>query len=117
MGADLADMSVLMSKLKKRICLLLVLDIYSKHPWVILLEDKKGIIITVFQKVLNKSGWKPNKILADKGSEFCNISMNSWLQNNDIEMYSTHNKGASEPRRAKSINIRFQYQKMCILIN
>ena len=43
--------------------------------------------------------------------------MNSWLQNNDIEMYSTHNKGASESRRIKSINIRFQYQKMCILIN
>ena len=49
-------MSVLMSRLKKRICLLLVLDIYSKHLWVIPLEDKKGIIITVFQKVLNKSG-------------------------------------------------------------
>ena len=31
----------------------------------------------------------------DKGSEFYNRSMKSWLENNDIEMYSTHNKGKS----------------------
>ena len=31
----------------------------------------------------------------DKGSEFYNRSMKSWFQDNDIEMYSTHNKGKS----------------------
>ena len=31
----------------------------------------------------------------DKGSEFYNRSMESWLKKNDIEMYSTHNKGKS----------------------
>ena len=34
-----------------------------------------------------------NQIWVDNGSEFCNRSMESWLQNNDIEMYSTHNEG------------------------
>ena len=29
----------------------------------------------------------------DKGSEFYNRSMKSWLQDKDIEMYSTHNEG------------------------
>ena len=29
--------------------------------------------------MLDKSRRKPNKILADKGSEFYNISMKSWL--------------------------------------
>ena len=29
----------------------------------------------------------------DKGSEFHNSSMKPWLENNDIEMYSTHNEG------------------------
>ena len=35
---------------------------------------------------------KPNKIWLDKGSEFYNRSMKYWLQDNDIEMYSAHNK-------------------------
>ena len=31
----------------------------------------------------------------DKGSEFYNRSMKSWLEKNNIEMYSTHNEGKS----------------------
>ena len=38
---------------------------------------------------------KSNKIWVDKGSEFCNLSMKSWLEKNDIEMYSTHNERKS----------------------
>ena len=76
--------------------LLCVIDIYSKYAWVVLLKDKKGITITnAFQQILNESNCKPNEIWVDKGSEFYNRSMRSWLQNNDIEMYSTHNKGKS----------------------
>ena len=33
------------------------------------------------------------KIWVDKDSEFYNRSMKSWIQDNDIEMYSTHNEG------------------------
>ena len=40
-----------------------------------------------------ESGQKPNKIWVDKGSEFNNRSMKSWLQDNDIEMYSTQSEG------------------------
>ena len=38
---------------------------------------------------------KPNKIWVDEGSEFYNRLMKSWLEKNDIEMYSTHNEGKS----------------------
>ena len=38
---------------------------------------------------------KPNKIWADKGSEFCNTHFKKWLKDNNIEMYSTHNEGKS----------------------
>ena len=38
---------------------------------------------------------KPNKMWGDKGSEFYNRSMKLFLQNNDIETYSTHNEGKS----------------------
>ena len=55
------------------------------------LKDKKGSTITnAFQKVLDNSNRKPNKIQVDKGSKFYNKSMKSWLEKNDIETYSTH---------------------------
>ena len=57
---------------------------------------KKGItIVNAFQKVLNKSDHKPNKISVDRGSEFHNSSIKKWLQDNDIEMHSVHNEGKS----------------------
>ena len=69
-----------------------VIGIYSKYPWVIPLKNKTGITITnAFQKALDESRCKPNTIWVSKGSEFYNGSMKSWLQDNDIEMYSTHN--------------------------
>ena len=59
-------------------------------------ESKRGTTITnAFQKILNESNLKLNTIRVDKGSEFYNRSMKSFLQNNNIEMYSTHNEGKS----------------------
>ena len=76
--------------------LLCVIDIYSKYAWVVPLKDKKGVsIVNAFQSILKKSNRKPNKTWVDKGSEFYNLSMKSWLEKNDIEMYSTHNEGKS----------------------
>ena len=43
--------------------------------------------------MLHESGCKPNKTLVHKGSKFYNRSMKSRLQNNNIDMYSTQNKG------------------------
>ena len=77
-GADLADMQ-LISKFNERIRFLLCLiDIFGKNAWVIPLKDTKGVtIVNTFQKVLDKSDRKPNKILIDKGSEFYNSSFKS----------------------------------------
>ena len=76
--------------------LLCVIDIYSKYAWVIDLKDKKGITITnAFQKILEESNCKPNRIWVDKGSDFYNRSKKSWLEKNDIEMYSACNEGKS----------------------
>ena len=56
-------------------------------------EHKKGNTISnAFQKFLNESKRKPNKIWVDKCSEFYNRSMKPWLEKNDIGMYSTHMK-------------------------
>ena len=76
--------------------LLCLTDVYSKCEWPVRLIDKKGIAITnAFQKILNESKRKPNKIWLDKGSEFYNRSMKSFLQNNDTEMYLMYNEGKS----------------------
>ena len=38
---------------------------------------------------------KPNKIWVDKGTEYYNRSIKSWLEKNDVEMFSIHNEGKS----------------------
>ena len=74
-GADSTDMQ-LISKLNKRFRFLLcVIDICSKYAWDVPLKDKKGVsIVNEFQKILNDSARKSNKIWVDKGSEFYNNS-------------------------------------------
>ena len=93
---DLTNMQ-LITKFNKGIRILLcVIDVYSKYMWVASLKDKKGVaIVDAFQKILNDSKRKPNEIWLNKGSEFYNESMKSWLEKNDTEMYSTHNEGKS----------------------
>ena len=87
----------LISKYNKGIRFLLgVIDIFSKYAWIIPLKDKKGITITnAFKKILDESNRKPNKIWVDKSNEFYNESIKSSLQNNNIEMHSSHNEEKS----------------------
>ena len=87
----------LISKFKKGFRLpLCVIDISSKYASVAPLNDKNGvIIINAFQKILDESGRKPNNVWVDKGSKFYNKSMKSWLQDNDIDIYSTYNERKS----------------------
>ena len=67
-----------------------------KYAWVVPLKDKNDMTITkAFQNILGESNRKPNKIWVDKGSKSYNRSMKSWLQDNDIELYSTHNERKS----------------------
>ena len=81
MGADLADMQLISKSNKVIKFLLSVIDIFSKYAWVFSLKDKKGeTIVNAFQKVLDKPKRKPNRIWVDKGSEFYNRSMESWLE-------------------------------------
>ena len=78
-----------------------LIDIFSTYAWVVSLKDKIGVtIFNAFKKVLDDSmelhsKRKPNKIWVDKGSDPYNRSMKSWLEENDIEMYSARNDGKS----------------------
>ena len=71
----MADMLLIMKFNKSFRFLLCVIDIFSKYTWVVSLKDKKDIsIVNAFQKILDDSAGKPNKIWVDKGSEFYNSS-------------------------------------------
>ena len=103
-GADLADMQ-LISKFNKGF-LSCVIDIFIKYAWVVPLKDKKGVsTANAFQKNLDDSKRKPNKIWVDKGGECYNNSFKKWLQDTDIAMCSTHNevKSVDAERFTKTI--------------
>ena len=93
---------------------LCVFDIFSKYAWVVPLKDKKGVsIVDAFQKILDKSGCKPNKIWVDKGREFYNNSFKKWLKDNDFEIFSINNKGKSvvAERFIRTLNTKI-YKRM-----
>ena len=95
-GVDLADMQSLSRKNKGIKYLLCAIDLLSKYAFAIPLEDKKGIsIVNAFDKIIEQSNRKPNKIWVDQGGEFYNNVFKKWLSDNDIIMYSTCNEGKS----------------------
>ena len=95
-ATNLADMHLLSTFNKGFRFLICVIDIYSKYAWIIPLKDKNGIRITnAFQLFFDETNCKSNKIWVDKGSEFYNRSMKSFLPNDSIEMDSAHNEGKS----------------------
>ena len=99
-----------MSKFNKGFRFLLcVIDIYSKYAWVIPLNDEVTTITNASQNILSESNRKPNKIWVAKGTDFNNRSMKSFLQNNDIEIYLTHNerKSVVTERFIRTLKIKF----------
>ena len=115
-SANLVDMQ-LISKLNKGFYLY-VIDIFSKYASIAPLKDKKGVsIVGAFQKVLDKSARKPNKIWVDKGSEFYNNSFQKWLEDNDIEMYWITNKGKSAVAKRFIRTLKTKIHKYTTLIS
>ena len=96
LGVDLVDMQS-MSKYDKGIkYLLCAIDLSSKYAWVVPLKDKRRIgIVNAFQKLLDSSNRKLNKIWVDQSGEFYNKLFKRFLKINSIEMYSTYNEGKS----------------------
>ena len=95
-SVDLVDMT-LISKFDKGIkYLMCIIDLFSKYSWVAPLKNKKSkSIVEGFEKILDSSDRTPNKIWVDHGSEFYNNKFKSFLKENDIKIYSTHNEGKS----------------------
>ena len=77
---------------------------------VISLENKKGLttISNAFQKILDESNRKPNKIWVDECNEFYNRSMKSFLQNNiGINSICNEGKSVAAKRFIRTLRIKF----------
>ena len=62
--------------------------------------------------------------MVHEGNEFYNTLMKSWIEKNNIEMYSMHNEGKSiiaetfiKTLKNKMYEYMTSISKMCILIN
>ena len=73
-----------------------VIDVFSKYAWSIPMKNKTGLTtLEAFKKIVKESGRIPNHIWVDKGKEFYNKDVNSWLKENNIVMYSTYSEHKS----------------------
>ena len=90
----------------------------------LLWNTERGVsIVNLFQKTLDNSQRKRNKIRVDKGSEFRNCQFKKRLKDTNIEMYSTYNEGkflvaerSIKTLKTGFLNIWQLYQKMFILM-
>ena len=73
-----------------------MIDVFTKYARVKRLTEKeRKPVLNVFIKVVNKSNRKPNKLWADQRKEFYNRFLQKWLDDKDLLMYSSYNKGKS----------------------
>ena len=124
-GVDLADMQ-LVSKYNKGIRFwLCAIDLFSKYAPFTPIKDKKGVVLAnAFQKILDNSKGKPNKIWTGQGSELYNCQYKKLLKDNNIEMYSTYNERKSVVierfirtlKKTKFMSTWQLFQKMFILM-
>ena len=73
----------------------LLIFLVNMHKFIPLKDKKRTTITNAFQNILDESNCKPNKIWVKKGSDFYIRPIKSFLQNDNIEMYSTHNERKS----------------------
>jgi hypothetical protein len=73
-----------------------VIDVFSKYAWSIPMKNKTGLTtLEAFRKIVKESDRICKHLWVDKGKEFYNKDVNSWLKENNIIMYSTYSEHKS----------------------
>lgn len=105
--ADLLFLPELSNYNDRKPCMLVCIDVISRHAWGESMRDKTGpSTAKAFEKILIRSSpRKPQRLHTDKGSEFYNKHFKEVLRNHDIELYSTESdkKAAIAERCIKEI--------------
>ena len=90
--ADLVDVSSLALHNGGPKCLLTCIDVFSKFAWAVPLKDKKGSSLVAALELILKSGRTPHRLQTDKGTEFTNRLVQSFLKKHDIYFFTTFNE-------------------------
>jgi transposase InsO family protein len=91
--ADLCDMSSRSKDNDGYTFLLTVIDCFSKFAWVEPLMNKTGReILDALKRILQRSGRKPQRLQTDKGTEFLNAQVQRFLQQQNIEFFTTNSE-------------------------
>ncbi len=73
-----------------------VIDVFSKYAWSIPMKNKTGLTtLEALRKIAKESGRIPKHLWVDRGLEFYNKDVKSWLKENNIIMYSTYSEHKS----------------------
>jgi transposase InsO family protein len=106
--ADLVDVSSLAKHNDGYKYLLTVIDVLSKYSWVVPLKTKTGAeLVTAFDKIF-RGGRIPTKLNTDRGGEFENRKVTSFLRSKNITFYTTRSekKAAVVERYNKTLESR-----------
>ena len=90
---DLADVSKLAQHNNDIHFLLIVIDVFSKHLWVEPLPNKAhDSVLQGFQNIFHNTHRRPTLLRTDKGKEFTNRWVKSYLKKQGIHAYTTKNE-------------------------
>jgi len=90
---DLIDVQSLKKYNNNYKYLVTCIDVLSKQAWVLALKDKSAdSLLEAFKKILKMSNRQPEKIHADRGSEFINRKFQAFLKQKNIGFYHTNNE-------------------------
>lgn len=84
---------------------LLAIDIFSRYVWTVPLKSKKATDIVKALQQIFKGSRIPDYVRADKGTEFVNQKVKSFLKTHHVKFFVTHNsvKASYAERTIKSI--------------
>ena len=90
-AADLVDMRALSEENDNYNYILMIIDVLSKYAWARPLQTKSGKALKEALEDIFKEGNLPKKIWADRGTEFYNKNVETFLLKHKISLYSTGN--------------------------
>ena len=91
--ADLADVSNTSQHNNNIHFWLIVIDIFSRHLWVVPLQNKSSSSMTeAFKVIFQQTARRPKNLRTDKGTEFTNRAVKKLLKSENINAYTTKNE-------------------------
>ena len=91
--ADLADVSNIQDSNDDNKYLLTAIDVFSRYLWIEPIRSKNSDDVkTGFIRIFGRTAQRPKTIRTDKGKEFVNKAIRSYMKLLDIKIFSTKNE-------------------------